>query len=124
MRHQVLNLVATKERSFADKGGIPKTMSEIHRPITSRLIAKKKAFIGPEILNRYTSLPIALDVLSQKRITLLSPETWEDRNDAYYLERYRVKKELCCVLAICFSIRPETFHHWRVFSSGSAGVCI
>jgi hypothetical protein len=75
-------------------------------------------------LNRYTSLPIALDVLSKKRITLLSPEAWEDRNDAYFLEAYREKKNLRSVLAICFSLRRETFHHWRIFSNGSAGVCI
>jgi hypothetical protein len=76
------------------------------------------------ILNRYTSLPVALDILVQRRITLLSPETWEDRNDAFYLERYREKKRLQTLVAICFSARGETFHHWKVFSSGSGGVCI
>lgn len=76
------------------------------------------------ILNRYTSLPVALDVLVNRRLTLLSPETWEDRNDAFYLERYREKKNLRTLVAICFSWRGETFHHWKVFSSGSSGVCI
>ena len=42
---------------------------------------------APLFLNRYSSLPIALDVLYKKQITLLSPETLEDRNDAHYLER-------------------------------------
>ena len=79
---------------------------------------------SPKFLNRYTSLPIALDVLTNKHITLLSPNTWEDRNDAYYLERYREQKKLGSVLAICFSTQSETFHHWRVFSSGMSGVCI
>jgi hypothetical protein len=37
-------------------------------------------------LNRYTSLPILLDALNHKRMTLLSPESWEDRNDSYYIE--------------------------------------
>jgi hypothetical protein len=78
----------------------------------------------PPILNRFTSLPIALDLLVKKEITLLSPETWEDRNDAYYLERYRDERKLRSVLAICLSLRKETFHHWRVFSHGSSGVCI
>ena len=76
------------------------------------------------ILNRYTSLPVAIDVLVQRRLTLLSPETWEDRNDAFYLERYRERKKLRTLVAICFSARGETFHHWKVFSSGSSGVCI
>lgn len=75
-------------------------------------------------LNRYTTLPIALDVLKERHITLLSPETWEDRNDAYYLERYRGEMKFRSVLAVCFSLHRETFHHWRVFSGGSSGVCI
>lgn len=75
-------------------------------------------------LNRYTSLPVALDILVRRRITLLSPQTWEDRNDAFYLERYREEKGLRTLVAICFSTRRETFHHWKVFSGGSSGVCI
>ena len=75
-------------------------------------------------LNRYTSLPIALDVLANRHITLLSPETWEDRNDAYYLEQYKQQRKLNTLVAICFSICSETFHHWKVFSGGPAGVCI
>ena len=76
------------------------------------------------ILNRYTTLPILLDILHKRHITLLSPETWEDRNDAYYLERYQKESKLRSVLAICFSLHRETFHHWRVFSHGADGVCI
>jgi hypothetical protein len=75
-------------------------------------------------LNRYTTLPIALDILANSHITLLSPDAWEDRNDAYYLERYRQKRRLSTVLAVCFSACRETFHHWKVFSSGNAGVCL
>lgn len=78
----------------------------------------------PPILNRYTSLPVALDVLVEKRLTLLSPETWEDRNDAFYLERYREEKNLKTLVAICFSATGETFHHWKIFSSGSSGARI
>jgi hypothetical protein len=78
----------------------------------------------PAILNRFTSLPFAIDLLLKKEITLLNPETWEDRNDAYYIERYCEEQNLGSVLAICFSMESETFHHWRVFSHGSSGVCI
>ena len=88
----------------------------------AKTVPKKKT-LGLR-LNRYTSLPIALDVLSEKRITLLSPDAWEDRNDAYYLERYREEMKFRSVLAICFSTRSETFHQWRVFSSGLSGVGI
>jgi len=98
---------------------------------TQRLISKlppkaaailKHALIPK--LNRYTNLPIALDLLKRKQITLLSPDTWEDRNDAFYLERYREELRFRCVLAVCFSTTSETFHHWRIFSHGASGICI
>lgn len=75
-------------------------------------------------LNRYTSLPVLLDALFHKRITLLSPEAWEDRNDSYYIERYKQEKKFKTVLALCFTTKRETFHHWKIFSNGSSGVCI
>jgi hypothetical protein len=78
----------------------------------------------PPILNRYTSLPVALDILVRRQVALLSPETWEDKNDAFYLKRYRKKKNLGMLVAICFTSRGETFHHWKVFSNGLSGVCI
>src|SRR5262245_9904199 len=78
----------------------------------------------PTILCRYTTLPVVLDSLLHKRITLLSPESWEDRNDAYSLERYKARMGYSTVLAICFTERAETFHHWRIFSGGSSGVCV
>jgi hypothetical protein len=52
----------------------------------------------PPILNRYTTLPSLLDILHKKHITLLSPDTWEDRNDAYYLERYQLESKFRSVL--------------------------
>lgn len=91
-------------------------------PNTARLL--KNAILKLPKLNRYTTLPIALDMLTKKRMTLLSPETWEDWNDAYYLERYRQESKFRSVLAICFSMASETFHHWRIFSHGVSGVCI
>lgn len=83
-----------------------------------------KMIIPSPKLNRYTTLPIALDMLARKRITLLSPDTWEDRNDAYFLERYQQELKFRSVVAICFSMTSETFHHWRIFSHGVSGVCI
>ena len=56
-------------------------------------------------LNRYTALPILLDVLHNRHITLLSPETWEDRNDAYYLQRYQLKAKSAAYWRSAF--------HWR-----------
>ena len=75
-------------------------------------------------LRRYTSLPALLDMLTHKRITLLDPGSWEDRNDAFFIEKYRKEKRLKTVLALCFTMKGETFHHWKVFARDSSGVCI
>lgn len=75
-------------------------------------------------LFRYTTIPVLLDVLRKRHITLLSPATWTDRNNAYVLDQYRLKIGLGRVLAVCFTTGGETFHHWEVFSSGSSGVCM
>ncbi len=75
-------------------------------------------------LLRYTNLPVLLDMLINKKITLLDPSSWEDRNDAFYVEKYKEIKNLKTVLALCFTTKAETFHHWKVFADSSAGVCV
>ena len=57
-------------------------------------------------------------------MTLRDPRQWDDRNDSYYLEKYKEYKGLKTLLALCFAEASETFHHWRVFSNGANGVCI
>ncbi|MDG7001742.1 MAG: DUF2971 domain-containing protein [Nitrososphaerota archaeon] len=37
---------------------------------------------------------------------------------------YKKRKKLQTLLALCFTDSPETNHHWHVFASGAAGVCI
>jgi hypothetical protein len=75
-------------------------------------------------LNRYTDIPSLLHILRAKQITLLDPKSWDDRNDAAYMQAYKERKGLKTLLALCFSQSNETYHHWRVFASGAAGVCI
>jgi hypothetical protein len=77
-----------------------------------------------KFLRRYTNIPSLLYILRERRIVLLDPETWDDKNDSHYLSVYREKKCLKCVLALCFTQVSETYHHWRVFADGSAGICI
>ncbi len=77
-----------------------------------------------QYLRRYTNLPSLFDILKNKRITLLNPNTWDDRNDSFFIEQYRIKLNLRTVLGLCFTGRGETYHHWKVFSDGSSGVCI
>jgi hypothetical protein len=76
------------------------------------------------IYRRYTELPSLIHMLSNGELTLLSPQTWDDRNDSYFMEQYRQKRGLRSVLALCFSKASETYHHWWIFAPGSAGVCV
>jgi hypothetical protein len=73
-------------------------------------------------LFRFTTLPFLLDILHNKHLTLVDPENWEDRNDAYYLDQFKRRLGLKTVLALCFSTQSETHHHWKIFSGTSAGV--
>jgi len=74
-------------------------------------------------LKRYTDLPFLLHILKNKKLALLNPASWEDRNDAYHLERWGMRLGKT-PLALCFAATSETFHHWKVFTGGSSGVCI
>jgi hypothetical protein len=75
-------------------------------------------------LRRYTELPFAIEYLKSKELTLLSPATWDDKNDSFYLEQYRTKVQHESVFALCLTESSETYHHWKIFSNGSGGVCI
>jgi hypothetical protein len=77
-----------------------------------------------KLLRRYVDLPALIYLLKERKLTLLDPQSWEDRNDSYFLELYRQKLDLQTVLAACFAQGKETYHHWRVFASGTGGVCI
>ena len=76
------------------------------------------------MLRRYTNLAAAIHLLQTKCITLLNPATWDDKNDAYFMAEYKRIVGAQTVLALCFAESNETYHHWRVFSHGSDGVCI
>lgn len=73
---------------------------------------------------RYTDIPSLVGMLTNGEMTLLEPLNWDDKDDSYYLEQYRLKLNLKSVLALCLSQANETYHHWRVFSPGPSGVCV
>ncbi len=75
-------------------------------------------------LSRYTKLPVLIDLLIRKKLVLLSPDKWEDRNDAEVMLEYKRRKKLRHLYAICFSEGDETIHHWESYSKGSSGCCI
>lgn len=75
-------------------------------------------------LRRYTNLVATIQILRQSAITLLNPELWDDKNDSYGMRHYMNAHGARSVLALCFAEQHETYHHWKVFSSGHDGVCI
>ena len=76
------------------------------------------------MLRRYTDIPALSYLLSERKITMLDPKSWDDSNDSHYISVYKSKRKLKTVLALCFSQTSETYHHWRVFANNSSGVCI
>jgi hypothetical protein len=75
-------------------------------------------------LKRYTELPFLLHMLRGREIALLSPASWEDRNDALYIEHYRADQGHKSVFALCLTRASTTYHHWKVFAGSTSGVCI
>jgi len=75
-------------------------------------------------LSRYTTLPVLLDMLKRKKLVLLDPATWEDKNDSEILLCYKERKGFQNLFALCFSYGDETIHHWKTFANGISGCCI
>lgn len=73
---------------------------------------------------RYTTLPFLIDILVERRLALLDPLIWEDKNDSYFMELYKEKKKLNTVLSLCFAEATETYQHWKIYSGSSSGVCV
>lgn len=75
-------------------------------------------------LRRFTSLSSAIDLLRKERIAFLDPSTWDDRNDASYMDLYKEFLQLSSLHALCCSEASETFHHWKVFTQSPDGCFI
>lgn len=75
-------------------------------------------------LKRYTELPFVLQLLHSKKLTLVNPSAWDDKNDSHFVQAYRDRKGLGSVLALCLTEAQQTYHHWRVFTHGASGACI
>jgi hypothetical protein len=86
-------------------------------------VKAKKSNVVP-VLRRYTNLGATIRLLQTGHITLLNPATWDDKNDSYFMSEFKRLKKVKTVLALCFAQSKETYHHWRVFSDGTDGVCI
>jgi hypothetical protein len=79
-------------------------------------------------LNRFTSLPVLLDLLISRRLVFSDPKFWDDKNDVELLEiyknnKYEGKRDIR-VFALCFLTEHETIHHWKTFADGICGCCV
>ncbi|MCY3820484.1 MAG: DUF2971 domain-containing protein [Gammaproteobacteria bacterium] len=63
-------------------------------------------------------------MLRQRRLTLLDPARWDDRNDAAFLAEYKRRKRAAAVLALCFFQTPEKRHYWRGYADGMDGAAV
>jgi len=50
--------------------------------------------MSEESLRRYTDITAPSHILNTTKITLLNPQTWDDKNDSYFLGLYRKKENL------------------------------
>jgi hypothetical protein len=75
-------------------------------------------------LNRFTTLPILLDLLKRGKLTFLDPKSWEDKNDTEIILEYKKRANIKNLFAICFTHEDETIHHWKTYSNGSSGCVI
>ena len=70
---------------------------------------------------RFTTIPVLLDMLTRKKLVLLDPATWDDKNDSAIMEAYRSRQGVEKLFALCCSYGDETIHHWKTFSDGISG---
>lgn len=77
-----------------------------------------------KVIRRYTSIAATLDILRRKALPLLNPDFWDDRNDRYFMARYKESKKLGGLYALCAARCNETYHHWRVFTGQADGACL
>ncbi len=89
--------------------------------IASKVTDRKES---TSFVRRYTDLPYLFDYLGTKQLALLSPKSWDDKNDSFFVERYAKVSGFESTYALCLTESTETYHHWKVFTTGSNGVCI
>lgn len=75
-------------------------------------------------VRRYTSVASVIDTLRRRQLTLLDPQSWDDRNDRHFMALYKDHRGARALYALCAARSWETYHHWRVFAGGSDGACI
>lgn len=96
-----------------------------------RLLIWRASYIRDGVLQlnvdrilRCISPALLMYLLRERKITLLDPQSWDDRNDSRYLALYKERRQVNAVLALCFTEASETYHHWRVVANSCSGISI
>ncbi len=63
-------------------------------------------------------------MLLQRELTILDPQSWDDRNDRYFMALYKERKTVSALYGLCAAQCSETYHHWRVFTNSADGACV
>lgn len=87
-------------------------------------VRTQKNYIEARYFYRYTNLAAVIHLLKNRQITLLDPMNWDDKNDVFFMKKYKESRKAKTVLALCFAEGTEKYHHWKAFSSGSDGISI
>ncbi len=77
-----------------------------------------------KILNRFTSLPVLVDLLRRKKLVLTDPLSWEDKNDVELIKKYEVSRTGQKIFVICFCTESESIHFWKSYANGESGCCV
>ena len=79
-----------------------------------------------EYVKRYTTLSRAIKALKNKRLALPNPSKWDDLNDQEFVKLYQEHIGAESVYAMCCTMSPERYHHWRIFTEKESadGVCM
>lgn len=75
-------------------------------------------------VRRYTSISAVIHMLRKQELHLLDPQSWDDRNDRYFMALYKERRELGGLYGLCAARCSETYHHWRVFTGTADGACV
>jgi len=77
-----------------------------------------------QFLNRYTHFSYLCKMLEKRELVIPSWKKWRDRNDSHSIKEYQRLERDRNIFALCMTNADETYHHWRVFTRQTFGVCL
>jgi len=84
-------------------------------------MAKNK---NPNLLKKYTQIRFLEDILTNNRLHLANPESWEDKNDVKLIEHYRSQMGIKDIRILCMNESADRYHFWKIYGQERQGVCL